>query len=158
MWVGSPLISGGHDPPGAAVDQRLSEVAVVEDEAAVDRGDAALVPAVLHPFPDPLIDPPRVEQPLRQGFVVVGRRKTEDVRVEDELRPLSAPEGIPVDADDARERPAVGVEGRGGVVGLHLEDEVPVVVESDDPGIVVENGEAPVVRPHPLPDLAGSTA
>ena len=155
MWVGSPFEPGGHDPPRAAVDEGLSQVALVEDEAAVHRGDAALVPAVLHPFPDPLVDPPRVEDPLRQGFVIVGRGETEDVGVEDELRPLPAAEGVPVDADDAGQRAAVGVERRGRVVGLHLEDEVPVVVEADDPGVVGKDGEAPVVRPHPLPDLAG---
>jgi hypothetical protein len=109
---------GGHDPPSAAIDERFSQVALVEDEAAVHRGDAALVPAVFHPFPDPLIDPPRVEDPLRQGFVVVGRRKTKDIRVENELRSLSAAEGVPVDADDPRKRPSVGVQRRRGAVGF----------------------------------------
>ena len=139
-----PVELGGHDPAGAAVDQGLSQVALVEDEAAVDRRDAALVAAVLHPLAHPFVDPPRMEDPRGQGLVVVGRRKAEDVGVEDELRPLAAAEGVAVDADDPRQGAAVGVEGRGGVVGLHLEDQVPVVVEADDPGVVGKDGEAPV--------------
>ena len=118
-------------------------------------GMPLLFPPCSTPFPDPLVDPPRVEDPLRQGFVIVGRCETKDVRVEDELRSLSAAEGVPVDADDAGQRPAVRIQRRGRVVGLHLEDKVPVVVEADDSRIVGKNGEAPVVCTHSLPDFAG---
>ena len=146
---------GGHDPSRPAVDKGFSEIALVEDEAAVHGRDAAFVAAVLHPLPHPLVDPPRVEDPLRQRFCVVGRRKAEDVRVEDEFRPPAAAERVAVHADDAGQRTAVGVQRRGRVVGFHLENEVPIVVEADDPRVVGKDGETPVVRPHPFPDLAG---
>ena len=41
----------GHDSPRAAVDQGLAQEPLVENKAAVDRGDAAFVAAVLHALP-----------------------------------------------------------------------------------------------------------
>ena len=41
---------GGDQADGAAIDQRLAEVALVEHDGAVDGGDAGLVAAVFHAF------------------------------------------------------------------------------------------------------------
>ena len=71
------------------------------------------------------------------------------------LRPLAGAEGVAVHADDAGKRPAVGIQGGRGVVGLDLEDERPVVVESDHPGIVLENRETEVLFPELFPHFFG---
>ena len=149
--------SGRHDSTGAAIHEGLPEVTLVKYQASVHRRDAAFVPAVFHPFPDPFVDPPRVENPLRQGFFIVGRGEAEDIRVEDQLGPHAAAERVSVHADDTGKSAAVRIERRRGVVGFHLEDEVPVFVEADDSRIVDENGEAPVGDAHSLPDQPGRT-
>ena len=46
----------GHDPAGPAVDQGLSEKALIKDEGAVDGGYAALVAPVLYPFPNSVVE------------------------------------------------------------------------------------------------------
>jgi len=99
---------------------------------------------VLHAFADALVDPPGVEDPLREGAVVVRRGETEDIGVEDQLGPHARAEGVAVDAHDAGEGAAVGIQGGWGIVGLHLEDEAVVVVEADDAGVVHEDGEAEI--------------
>ena len=144
---GRPCSMRRHQRRGAAVDQRLAGEALVEDDRAVDGRDAALVAAVLDPLDHPFEDPPRMEQPRRQRLVVEGRGEAEDVGVEDQLRAATGAEGVAVDADDAGQRAAVGIEGGGRVVGLDLEDQGPVVGEADHPGVVLEDREAEVPLP-----------
>ncbi len=79
----------GHDPPCSAVDQGFPEVTVVEDNAAVDRGNAALVSSVFHPFSHSFINPLGVKQAGRKGFRVEGGCETEHIHVEDEFSALS---------------------------------------------------------------------
>ena len=52
-------------------------------------------------------------------------------------------EGVAVDTDDAGDRPAVRVQGRGSVVGFDLEDQAVGVIEGHDPRIVVEHRDQP---------------
>lgn len=144
---------GGHDAACSAVDERLAEEPVVENDAAVHGRDAALVAAVLDSFPDPFENPPGMENPLGKGLVVKRRRKTENICVEDESRALARSERIAVHADDPGQRPAVRIERGRGVVRLHLEHEVELVVEFDDPGVVHEHGQAPVLIAHFRADL-----
>ena len=46
----APLILRGHDAARPAIHQRLSGVAVIENNRAVDRRNARFVAAVLNPF------------------------------------------------------------------------------------------------------------
>ena len=153
-WRRLAVDLGRHEPGRAAEHQRLAGEALVEDQGAVHRRDAALVAAVLDPFHDPFVDPARVQQARRQRLVVERVGEAEDVGIEDQLGPHAGAERVAVDADDAGQRPAVGIQGRRGVVGLDLEDQRPVVVEADDAGVVLEDREAEILvaqlsRAHP---------
>jgi len=64
----------------------------------------------------------------------------------------SGSERVADDSADSGVRPAVRVERGGMVVGLHLEREVPVVVEFHHARVVFEHGHAPVFRAPLLPD------
>ena len=99
-----------------------------------------------------------MEQPGRQGLIVKGRGKAEHIGVADQLGAHAGAKGIAVDPDDAGQCPAVRIKGRGAIVGLHLEDHVPVGIEADHPGIVLEHRQAPVVLTHVLADLFGNIA
>ena len=77
---------GGDQADGAAIDQRLAEVALVEHDGAVDGGDAGLVAAVFHAFAHAFEDAAGMEQAGGQGFVMEGGREAEHVGVADEFR------------------------------------------------------------------------
>ena len=141
-----------HQAAGAAKNQRLAGKAIVEDDGAVDVRNAALVGAVpdapVHAFEDA----PGVEQATRQAMGVVGGCEAQNVGIEQQPAPHSGAEWVAVHAQNAGDRAAVRVQGGRRVVGLHLHDQVPVVVEGDDPGVVVEHRAQPV---DPLRDLLG---
>ena len=90
-------------------------------------------------------------------FVVgkVGRRKAEYVRVENGLSAQARPERIANDPADTRIRAAVRVQRGRMVMRLHLEDEMKIVVELDDPRIVDEHGYALVARAFGTADILG---
>ncbi len=90
-----------HEGGGSTVHQRLAGEPLIENDGAVDRGNAALVAAMLDPFDDSFEDSSGVEQPRRQGLVVKGRGKAEDVGVENQPGAKAGAEGIAVHADDA---------------------------------------------------------
>src|SRR3990172_6662364 len=144
-----------HDASRATVNQGFPQVAFIEDDAAVDSGDAALVSPVLHPFTHPLVYPPGMQYARRQRLCVGWRRKTEDIGIEDEFCPQAGSEGVPVDPDDPRQGAAVWVKRRWGIVRFHLEDQVVIVVKFNDAGVIAEDGEAPVVFSQALPDFPG---
>ena len=133
-----------HQAAGAAKNQRLAGKAIVEDDGAVDVRNAALVGAVpdapVHAFEDA----PGVEQATRQAMGVVGGCEAQNVGIEQQPAPHSGAEWVAVHAQNAGDRAAVRVQGGRRVVGLHLHDQVPVVVEGDDPGVVVEHRAQPV--------------
>ena len=62
----------------------------------------------------------------------------------DEPGAAAGAEGVAVDADDAGQSAAVGIERRRRIVGLDLKDQRPVVVEADHPGVVLEHRKAKV--------------
>ena len=143
----------GHDSCGSAIDQGFSQVPLIKHEAPVHRWDAGFVAAVLYAFPDSLKDPQGMEYLGRQLAGTKRVCKTEHVRVEDELGPHAGAEGVAVDPHDAGERAAVWVQGRRGVVGLHLEHEVIVFIEPDNARIVGEDAHADVFFPCTFTDL-----
>jgi len=150
---GFAVETGRHDPGGAAVNEGLAEIPLVEDDAAVDRGNAALVAAVLDALANALVDAARMQDAFGQRLCVIGRRETEDIGIENQFGAFPGAEGIAVDADDARERPAVGIKRRGRIVRFHLEDQVVVVIEFDDAGVVHKNGQAPVLLAEAFADI-----
>ena len=99
-----------------------------------------------------------MQQAGGQGFIKKRRGKAEDVDVADELGAHAGAKGVTVHADDAGERAAVRVQGRGAVVGLDLEDQAPLVVEANDPGVVLEDRQAPVAGSHLGADGLGGGA
>ncbi len=145
---GWPLTIGRHQTGGAAEDQRFAGKTLIKDERAVDGRDAALVAAMLDPFDNPFVDAARMQQARRQRLVVERVGKAEHIGIEDQLGALAGAERVTVDTDDAGQRPAVRIQGRGGVVGFHLEDQRVRVVEFDDTGVVLEDGETEILVPH----------
>ena len=74
----------------------------------------------------------------------VGRGDAEDVGVADRLGAQAGAQRVADHAAEARVRAAVGVDGRGVVVGLDLEADVELVVEPDDARVVGEDADEPV--------------
>ena len=96
-----------------------------------------------------------MEKALRHVFGLHGRlAEAEHVRIEDGPGAEARAEDVAVHADDAGDRPAVGVQGRGRVVRLGLDADEILVVEIDDAGVVME--DRPEVRPSGLEVFRGS--
>ena len=146
---------GGDQADGAAIDQRLAEVALVEHDGAVDGGDAGLVAAVFHAFAHAFEDAAGMEQAGGQGFVMEGGREAEHVGVADEFRAEAGAHRVAVHPHDAGQRPAVGVEGRGAVVRFHLDAGVVFGRKGDDARVVLEHGTAEIPVAEALADLLG---
>ena len=155
FMAGLAVHDSRHEPGRTAEDQRFAAEALVKDDGAVDGRNAAFVAAMLHPFNHPFEDSPRVQESCGERLGVERIGKAEDIGVEDQFRPLAGAERIAIDADNAGQCPAVRVEGRGGVVGLDLEDQRMSVVELDDPGVVLEDGQAEITLPQLFPDIFG---
>ena len=83
----------------------------------------------------------------------VGRGEAEDVGIADRLGAHAGAHRVADHAADARVGPAVGLQGRGVIVRLDLEDHVVLVVEADHAGVVAEDAHAPVVGPRSSADL-----
>ena len=121
---GAPAYGLWHDTACSAKYQGLSKVALVKDNGAVHRGDAALVASVLNAFPYPFEYALWMKKALGNGLVVVRRAKAEHVSVKDKLCAKSCSKRVPVYANYAGKCTAIGVKGRGAVVGLNLEGHV----------------------------------
>ena len=131
-------------PEGRHEDQALTEIALVEKELPEGGGNPALVPAVPHPFDDPVQEPSWVEV----GFqlpAVIPRADAEPVHAHDQPGSLACPQGVPVDAHDPREGAAIGLHVGGAVVRLAGDRVVVVMVEAGDPGIVPQHGHHPLL-------------
>ena len=108
---GAPAYGLWHDTACSAKYQGLSKVALVKDNGAVHRGDAALVAPVLNTFPHPFKYAFWMKKALGNGLVIVRRAKAEHVRVEDKLCAKSRSKRVPVNANYAGKGPAVRVKG-----------------------------------------------
>ena len=136
----------GQDADGAAEDQRVGQVARVDGQGAVDRGDAHAVAVVAHAGDDALRAPAWVEHARREagraGRSGGATQKTSVLQIGLAPRPVPRASRItpPRPVFDA----AVGVDGRGVVVRLDLEADVVLVVEPDHAGVVGEDAHQPV--------------
>ncbi len=132
---------------GAAEDERVGEVALVEADGAVDCRDADAVAVVAHTGNDAPHHLERVQHAGRQVLRFhVERAEAKDVRVAHGLGAEASAERIADDAADAGVGAAVRFDRRRPVVRLHLEADVKLVVEAHDAGVVLEDADAPVVR------------
>ena len=133
-----------HDADDAAIDERVAQVAVVEVERPVGRGNAHAVAVVANAADHAAHDALGVQYALRQlRHVGVRRREAEDIGVHHRPGAQARTHGIADAAADARGGATVGLDGRRVVVRLDLEADVVLVVEADDPGIVLEDRDAP---------------
>ena len=149
--------SSGNDAPGPTEDQGFSQKTVIKDNAAVDRGNTALVPPMFHPFSDALKHTSRVKELRRNRPVVGGGSEAEDIGIENQSRSLSRPKGVSVDPNDPGKRSSIGIQGRGGVVGFHFEHQAVRLVECHHTCIVMKNRETPVLVGQLFPDSVGCT-
>ena len=139
---------GRSDGSGAAEHKRLSGEPLIEQDRAVHRRDARLVPAVLDSAAHAGEHAPRMKLARQERPVVVRPAEAEDVGVEQETpSPATGAQRVAVVAEDARDRASVGVHGRRAVVRFHLPGEHALGVDSDDAGVVVEHLDQPVLAP-----------
>ena len=96
-----------------------------------------------------------MEYPRWEFFGIIGGGEAEDICIKDQPGALSRPERVPVYAYYPRQGAAVWIQGRRGIVGLHLEDEIKIIIKFYDPRIIDEDGEAPVIIGKFFPDLLG---
>ncbi len=147
LVTGLAVEVGGHERRGSAVDQGLAGEALVEDDRAVDGGNSALVAAVFDTLDHPFEYPARMQQALRKRLVEERRREAEDVGVKNQPRSHTGADPVAVDADNSGQGAAVRIESARRIVRFDLEDDTPVIVEGDDAGVVLENGEAVILLP-----------
>ena len=139
--------AAGNQPQVSAEDQRIAQVAGIEIDSPIDRGNAHTVAVVAHARDDTLGHAPRMEHAGR--YLVqwrVGRGEAEDVRIADRLGAHAGAHRVADHAADARIGPAVGLQGRRVIVRFHLENHVVLVVEPDHARVVAEDAYAPIVE------------
>ena len=138
-------LAAGEHADGAAEDQRIGQVARVDGQGPVDRGNSHPVAVVADAGDDPLEHAPGMEHAGRELIGgQVRRGDAEDVGVADRLGPQARAQGVADHAAEPGVGPAVGIDRRGVVVGLDLEADVVLVVEPDDAGVVGEDADQPV--------------
>jgi hypothetical protein len=72
-----------HDTPCSAVDQRVTQIAVIEKDGAVKRRNAQPVAVVSHSRPDSLENAAGMQHAFRQLFIrEVGGSKAEYIRIQ----------------------------------------------------------------------------
>ncbi len=132
----------GQQAERAAVDERVPDVALVVEDGAVHGGEPELVAVVADAGHHAVADAAGVQHPGGEPFVGEVRR-TEAQHVGAGDRAGRHAEDVAHHAAHPGVGPAEGLEGRGVVVGLHLEGEVEVVGEGHDPGVVDERRAQP---------------
>ena len=120
---------GLRNPEAEDVDQRVARVRIVERDLAADRRDADAV-AVARDAGDDAFDDPAVAGTVRPI------ERSEAQRVHERDRPGAHREDVADDAADARRRALVGLDERGMVVRLDLEDRGEAVADVDGAGVL----------------------
>ena len=107
---------------GAAIDERIAEIARIEANRAVDGRNAHAVAVIAHAGDDALHDLPRMQHARRQTFGRrVGRGEAKDVRVANRPGAQAGAERIADHAAEAGVGAAVRLDGRRMVVRFDLE-------------------------------------
>ena len=140
----------------AAVNQRVAEVAFVEEDRAVDGRDAHSVAVVADAGDDAFNDAARVKDAVRQLVrVELRRREAENIGVADRFRAEAGAHRVADDAADSGVGAAVRLERARVVVRFDFEADVVFVVELDDARVVGENADAEVVGAEVFADFDG---
>ena len=85
------------------------------------------------------------------------RGKAKHIGIENQFCADARAERIAVDADNAGERSAVGIKRGRRIVRLHFENQIVIIVEFDDAGVIHKNGKAKIILAFGLADF-GSRA
>jgi hypothetical protein len=138
---------GAGEAGGEGVDEDVAVVAGVEVDLAADGRHPEGVAVVANAGDDARDE---VARPL-----VLGRAEAE--RIERRDRPGAHGEHVAEDAADAGRSPLVGLDERGVVVALHLEDHRLAVADVDDAGVLARalDHPRPLGRQRPQPLLRG---
>jgi hypothetical protein len=142
---------GRHETHGPDKDQAFADILGMEKDLAEKGGDAALVPAVPHPFDDAVQETTGVEF-RTQGSGIVPRTDAIAVTAHDQTGAFARAHRVPVNTDDAGDGPAVWFHIGGTVVGFGGDAIIMVLIEPGHPGVVPEDGNHPVLF---LLDLKG---
>ena len=144
-----------HDPHRPAEHQRVAEVTRMEGDGACDRGDPHPVAVVADAGHDPREEPLGRDHPGWEiGRRRIGVADAEDVEVGNRLCPQAGAEDVADHPAEAGGGAAVRLDRRGMVVGLDLDADVMIAVESHDAGVVSEDAHAPVTPAERRTDLA----
>ncbi len=138
--------AAGQDADCAAEHQRIGQVARVDGQRAVDRGDPHAVAVVADAGDDPLRARAgggarrRERRPERSSGGAT--QKTSVLQIG--LAPSPVPRASRITPPKPGVGAAVGIDRRGMVVGLDLEADVVLVVKPDHAGVVAEDADQPV--------------
>ena len=120
--AGFPAHLRGNDAPRRHQYYAFSQIAPVEQNSSVGRGNAVFVPTVLYSLPYPFQKHSWVLRGSQFAFIILWPHN-ETVVSEYYLRSHSGSHGIPVNPHDPSDSPAVALHVRRTVVGLALETE-----------------------------------
>ena len=134
------LFPFGDKANGSAEDQGVAHIPVVKTDGPVHCRDAHLVAVIANPAHDPLHHPPGMQCPRRKlSERIIRTRETEDIRVRHRLGREPRAQDIADHAADPGVSAAERLQGRRVVMRLDLETDVILVIELDDPGIVMKD-------------------
>ena len=131
LGIENPVL--GRDTHGHGIDQDVAVIALVEIATAADRGDADAIAVAADPGDH------AGDEMLGLGVV----RAAEAKRVEIGDGPRAHGEDIAQDAADARCRALIGLDERGMVMALHLEDRGQPFADIDDTGVLARAADHP---------------
>lgn len=135
----------GHFADAAAVDEWISDVAIVEGDGSVEGGDSHAV-GVVADAGDDLGEYSTRMQAACGDIFEVGVRDAEDVGGGEWFCGESGSDDVADAPSDSGGGAAVGFEGRGVVVCFDFEADGGVFVEFDDACVIDEDGEEPLVE------------
>ena len=160
MW--SPGCAGLLDfvdrqqPHVAAIDQRVAQVARIEEHGAIHGGDAHAIAVIAHSGDDALHHALGMQGAGRDVCGRrVGRGEAKHIGIANRLRAQAGAERIANHAAQSGIGAAVRLEGRGMVVRLDLEHDMLIVEKADDAGIIAKHAHAPIVGAELAANLDG---
>ena len=135
-----------HDTDATAVDQRVTDVPIIEPDPTVDGRNTHSIPIVADP-PDHL-----AQNAMRMNASIGNARRrirpdTEHIGRGNRFRRKPRTHDVSNAAANSRGSAAVGLDRGRVIVGLDLHADRGVFIEGHDPRVVHEHRKAPVIKP-----------
>ena len=108
---------------------------------------------MLYSFAHAFVDAARMENAGRQFLFVKGRGKAKHIGIKNQLGADARAERIAVDADNTGERSAIGIKSGWRIVRLYFKNQICIVIEFDDAGVIHKNRETEILLAFGLADF-----